>query len=276
MTARAKKSLGQHWLVDHKVLRRIADAAEIGPGETVVEVGPGRGALTDVLAERSWRLICVELDRELAPALRERLAGSRNVTVVEGDVLDLPVEDILNAGRGGMPYVVVGNLPYYIGTAITRKFLTSKLRPERLVVMLQAEVAERMTAQPGEMSYLAVETQLYAEARLLFRIPARAFRPPPKVQSAVVRLDVRDSPDVEVDSQEAFLELVQAGFAAPRKRLRNSLAIGLRMEGSQAAAILSEAKVDAGQRPAMLSLEQWRDIYFAWRRVGASSTGGQL
>jgi 16S rRNA (adenine1518-N6/adenine1519-N6)-dimethyltransferase len=271
MTTRAKKSLGQHWLIDRKVLGRMADAAEIAPGETVVEVGPGRGALTDLLAERASRLICVELDGELATALRERFARSPNVAVVEGDVLDLAVEDILNAGQGGVPYVVVGNLPYYIGTAITRKFLTSKLRPERLVVMLQAEVAERMAAQPGEMSYLAVEAQLYAEARLLFRIPAKAFRPPPKVQSAVVRLDVRDSPEVEVDSQAAFLQVVQAGFAAPRKRLRNSLAIGLQLNAAEAGELLAVANVDPDQRPAMLSLEQWRDVYFAWKRAEANS-----
>lgn len=265
MATRAKKSLGQHWLVDRKVMARIVDAAAIAPEETVVEVGPGRGALTAMLAERASRLICVELDRELAPALREKHAGAANVSVIEGDVLEMPVEAILNAG-GGMPYVVVGNLPYNIGTAITRKFLTSKLRPERLVVMLQAEVAERMTAAPGDMSYLAVETQLYAEARLLFRIPAKAFRPPPKVQSAVVQLDVRDSPDVEVDSQRAYLEVVQAGFAAPRKRLRNSLAIGLRIEPAEAGVLLADAKVDPEQRPAMLSLEQWRDVYFALKR----------
>jgi 16S rRNA (adenine1518-N6/adenine1519-N6)-dimethyltransferase len=266
MATRAKKSLGQHWLVDRKVLARIVDGAAIAPGETVVEVGPGRGALTALLAERASRLICVELDRELAPALREKYAGAANVLVIEGDVLETPVESILNEGGGGMPYVVVGNLPYNIGTAITRKFLTSKLRPERLVVMLQAEVAERMTAAPGDMSYLAVETQLYAEARLLFRIPAKAFRPPPKVQSAVVRLDVRDSPDVEVDSQDAFLELARAGFAAPRKRLRNSLAVGLRIEPPEAGGLLADAKVDPEQRPAMLSLEQWRDVYFALKR----------
>lgn len=265
MTTRAKKWLGQHWLVDRKVLRRIADAVEIAPGETVIEVGPGRGALTELLAERASRLIAVEVDDALAESLREKYTGAANVSVVEGDVLEVPVEELLNEGGGGMPYVVVGNLPYYIGTAIVRKFLTSKLRPERLVVMLQAEVAERMTAQPGKMSYLAAEAQLYAEARLLFRIPAKAFRPPPKVQSAVVRLDVRDSPDVEVDSQSAFLELAQAGFAAPRKRLRNSLAVGLRIEAAEAGELLAAAGVDPDQRPAMLSLEQWRDVYFAWR-----------
>lgn len=265
MTTRAKKWLGQHWLVDGRTLARITEAAEIAAGETVIEVGPGRGALTELLAQRASRLIAVEVDGELAAALRERYRDALNVSVTEGDVLDLPVERLLSHG-GGMPYVVVGNLPYFIGTAVVRRFLTSNLRPERLIVMLQAEVAERMTAGPGAMSYLAVETQLYAEARLLFRVPAKAFRPPPKVQSAVVRLDVRDSPDVEVDSQEAYLEVVQAGFAAPRKRLRNSLAIGLRTAPTEAGALLSDAKVDPDQRPAMLSLEQWRDVYFAWRR----------
>jgi len=266
MTARAKKSLGQHWLVDRKVLARIADAAEISPGETVIEVGPGRGALTEFLAARASRLIAVELVCERAGALREKYTDAANVSVIEGDILEMPVEELLNSGSGGMPYVVVGNLPYYVGTAIVRKFLTSKLRSERLVVMLQAEVAERMTAHPGEMSYLAAETQLYAEARLLFRIPAKAFRPSPKVQSAVVRLDVRDSPDVEVDSEGAFLEVVQAGFAAPRKRLRNSLAIGLRIDAAEAGELLRDAGIDPDQRPALLSLEQWRDVYFAWRR----------
>ena len=263
---RAKKSLGQHWLVDGGVVRRIADAAAIEPGLTVVEIGPGRGALTSALAERAPRLIAVEIDSALAAALREKYAGSPTVSVVEGDVLELAVEDILNRGDGGMPYIVVGNLPYFIGTAIVRKFLTAELRPERLVVMLQAEVAERMTAQAGEMSYLAVETQVYAEARLLFRIPARAFRPPPKVQSAVVRLDVRDSPDVEVDNHGSFLKLVQAGFAAPRKRLRNSLAVGLRVGAPEAGAILTDSGIDGDLRPQMLSLEDWRHIYYAWRR----------
>jgi 16S rRNA (adenine1518-N6/adenine1519-N6)-dimethyltransferase len=264
--ARAKKRLGQHWLVDRSVVRRIAEAAVIAPGETVIEVGPGRGALTEALAARASRLIAVEVDSALAEALREKFAGSANVSVVEGDVLELSVEEILNEGGSGMPYVVVGNLPYFIGTAIVRKFLKTKPRPERLVVMLQAEVAERMAAQPGHMSYLAAEAQFYAEARLLFRIPAKAFRPPPKVQSAVVRLDVRDSPDVEVDVPGTFLELIQAGFAAPRKRLRNSLAVGLRIPPAEAGEVLADADIDPDQRPQMLSLESWRDVYRAWRR----------
>lgn len=268
MTAvRAKKSLGQHWLIDRKTVRRIADAADIAPDDTVIEVGPGKGALTELLAERASRLIAVEVDPVLAAVLRDRFAASSNVTVVEGDILGLTVEHILNEGRGRLPYVVAGNLPYFIGSPIVRKFLAAPLKPRHLVVMLQAEVAERMAAPPGEMSYLSVEMQLYAEVRLLFRIPPRAFRPPPKVNSAVLRLDVRDSPEVEVDSIESYLKLAQAGFAAPRKRLRNSLAIGLRITPAEAGAILDAAGVNGDQRPAMLDLDAWRAVYFAWRRA---------
>ena len=248
------------------MLQRIALAADFGPEDTVIEVGPGRGALTGLLADRASRLIAVEVDEELAAALAETYRSQENVSVIEGDVLELTVEEVLNRGGGGLPYVVVGNLPYFIGSPIVRKFLARPVTPRWLLVMLQAEVAGRMAAAPGQMSYLSVEMQVMAEVRLLFRIPARSFSPPPKVQSAVVRLDVRDSPEVEVDDLAAFLKLAQAGFAAPRKRLRNSLAVGLRITPGEAAALLAEASVDGDQRPQMLRLESWRDIYFALRR----------
>lgn len=247
-------------------MQRIADAAGISVEDTVIEVGPGRGALTDELAKRASQLIAVEVDPALAESLAEKRRGDANVAVVEGDVLEMTVEEMLNRGGGGLPYVVVGNLPYFIGSAIVRKFLQSPIKPERLIVMLQAEVAERIAAPPGKMSYLSVEMQVMAETKLLFRIPARAFRPPPKVQSAVVRLDVRDSPDVEVDDMAAYLRVVAAGFAAPRKRLRNSLAVGLRIEAPEAAAILADAAVDGDQRPQMLTLENWRDVYLSVKR----------
>lgn len=263
---RAKKRLGQHWLADRRIVQRIADAAEISPEDTVIEVGPGRGALTGELAKRASRLIAVEVDLALAASLAEKHAADVHVSVVKGDVLELAVEEILNKGGGGLPFVVVGNLPYFIGSAIVRKFLQAPVKPARLIVMLQSEVAERISAAPGKMSYLSVEMQVMAETKLLFRIPARAFRPPPKVQSAVVRLDVRDSPDVEVDDMAEYLRVAAAGFAAPRKRLRNSLAVGLRIEGPEAAAILADAGVDGDQRPQMLTLENWRDVYFAVKR----------
>jgi 16S rRNA (adenine1518-N6/adenine1519-N6)-dimethyltransferase len=264
-STRPRKALGQHWLTDRKALRRIAEAAQISDSDTVIEIGAGTGLLTDLLAERASRLIAVEVDERLASALKERFAGREHVSILERDVLETPVEELLVASGGRVPYVVVGNLPYFIGTAIIRRFLEAHVRPRSLIVTLQAEVAEGIAAPPGRMSYLSVEMQTLASARILFYLPPRAFKPPPKVRSAVVRLDVLDASDAEVDDRGAFLTLARAGFAAPRKRLRNSLAIGLRIPPSEAGEMLSTASVDPEQRPANLALADWRELYFAWR-----------
>lgn len=266
-SARGKKSLGQHWLTDGRVLARIADAAGIEPGDTVVEVGGGTGLLTSRLAERTERLIVVEKDDVLAFELAREYGGTDAVTIVHADVLETPPEDVLRRGGGASPYVVVGNLPYNIGTAILRSFLRSPTPPRTLVGTLQAEVAERIAAGSGRMTYLGVETQLYAEASVLFRIPPRAFRPPPRVHSAVVRLEVRPSPAVDAEDVDAFLELVHAGFAAPRKRLRNSLAVGLAVKAPEVDALLAGCGIDGAQRPAMLDLEDWLELFAAHRRA---------
>ncbi len=265
--AAPRKALGQHWLVDRRILERIASAADFTEGDTVIEVGAGTGLLTSLLAARAARLVAVEIDPRLCLALRSRFAGQANVAVVEGDVLAKAPEEIVAEGGGRMPYVVVGNLPYFIGTAIVRRFLRAVARPRWLIVTLQAEVAESMAAPPGRMTYLSVETQMWAEPRVLFYIPARAFRPPPKVRSAVLRLDVLESPRVEVDDAEAFLSLARAGFAAPRKHIRNSLAIGLRVDARESARLLAEAGIDPSARPAELTMDDWRSLYFAWRET---------
>ena len=263
---RARKALGQHWLTDRAALRRIAAAAEFGDEDTVVEVGAGTGLLTGLLAERARRLIAVEVDERLAETLRQRFAQRGHVSILERDVLETTPEELLVDGGGRVPYVVAGNLPYFIGTAIVRRFLEATVRPRWLIVTLQAEVAESIAAAPRRMSYLSVEMQTLASARILFYLPPRAFKPPPKVRSAVVRLDVLDTAETEVDDREAFLTLARAGFAAPRKRLRNSLAIGLRVAPAVADEVLSEAGVDPIQRPANLTLADWQSVYFAYRR----------
>jgi 16S rRNA (adenine1518-N6/adenine1519-N6)-dimethyltransferase len=266
---RARKSLGQHWLIDRAALKRIATAAQITDDETVIEIGAGTGLLTGLLAERARRLIAVEVDEALATRLGERFATNDAVMVLERDVLETTPEELLIAGDGRVPYVVVGNLPYFIGTAIVRRFLYAQIRPRWLIVTLQAEVAESIAAPPGRMSYLSVQMQTLASARVLFYLPPRAFKPAPKVRSAVVRLDVLDTAEVEVDDRDAFLALARAGFAAPRKRLRNSLAVGLRIHPSEADEILSRAGVDPEQRPANLTLADWRSVYFGYREAGA-------
>jgi 16S rRNA (adenine1518-N6/adenine1519-N6)-dimethyltransferase len=263
--ASTKKSLGQHWLADPRYLKRIAEAAEIQPDDTVVEIGPGTGHLTKHLAARASRLIAVELDDDLSRRLEEAYVREPRVLIIHGDVLELLAVEILRCGGASTPYVVVGNLPYNVGTAIIRKFLQSDPAPRRIVATLQAEVAERMAAKPGEMSWLSVEAQVYAEAKLLFKVPRRAFRPPPKVQSAVVRLDLRPKPVLDPKEIPAFLEFAHAGFAAPRKRLGNSLAVGLGVEKPEAVALLEKAGVDPGQRPAKLDLEAWLAVFRAYR-----------
>jgi 16S rRNA (adenine1518-N6/adenine1519-N6)-dimethyltransferase len=257
--------LGQHWLTDRRYLDRIVAAVDFESVDTVVEVGAGTGLLTERLAKHARRLIPVELDEALASGLRERFSDREGVRVVEADVLSVGPEELLIEGDGRAPYGVVGNLPYYIGTPIIRRFLEARLKPRWMVVMLQSEVAESIAAVPGAMSYLSVQVQMYAEARVLFHVPPRAFKPAPKVRSAVVRLDIGDGPAVEVDDREAFLDLVRAGFAAPRKQLRNSLSVGLRVAGAEADAMLAEAEIDGSRRPAELSLLEWKLLYYGWR-----------
>ncbi len=267
---RRRKALGQHWLVDRRILTRIARAADFTPDDTVVEVGPGTGLLTERLARRTSRLIAVEVDPDLAAALRQRFHGRDNVSVLEWDVLSLDPEEIMSRGGGRPPYVVAGNLPYSIGSAIVRHFLAAHAQPRWLLVTLQSEVAHNMAAEPGRMSFLSVETQYYARPRVLFEIPPQAFRPSPKVRSAVLRLDVLDGPAVEVDDREAFFRLVQAGFAAPRKHLRNALAIGLKCRPAEAEPMLAEAGLDPIRRAQTLSLNEWAALYRAFRRPTAA------
>lgn len=265
-----RRALGQHWLVDRRILARIARAADFTSDDTVVEVGPGTGLLTALLARGASRLIAVEVDPNLAAALRERFRGRDNVSVLESDVLALAPEEILSQGGGRLPYVVAGNLPYSIGSAVVRHFLNARAQPRWLLVTLQSEVAHSMAAGPGRMSFLSVEVQYYTQPRVLFEVPPQAFRPPPKVRSAVLRLDVLDGAAVEVDDREAFFRLVQAGFAAPRKHLRNALAIGLELRAADTEAMLIEAGLDPIRRAQTLTLNEWASLYGAYRRSTAA------
>ena len=251
-------------------MRRIVEA--IGQPPVVLEVGPGPGVLTGPLAAIGGKLICVELDDVLAARLQEHFATTPGVTVVHGDVLATPAEALLQAGgvAAGTPYVVAGTLPYNIGAAILRHFLEAAHPPERMVVMLQREVARSICAGPGDLGLLGVATQAYAEPRLLFDVPPGAFAPPPKVTSSVIELTRRETPIVSPAEREAFFTTVRAGFSAPRKQLRNTLAQGLRIEASVAEAALASAGIDASLRPALLSVQDWLRLSRAVSTVIAS------
>jgi 16S rRNA (adenine1518-N6/adenine1519-N6)-dimethyltransferase len=255
---RAKKGLGQHFLVDGRVLRRIVAAADLTPQDTVIEVGPGLGILTRELAQQAGRVMAVEADSEMVTALSEIVARYQNLTVIRGDIMHIdPVSLLSSQGGVASSYKVVANIPYYITSAVLRHFLEASHQPTLMVVMLQKEVGKAIMAQPGDMSLLAVSVQFYGKPSIVARVPARSFYPPPKVDSVILRLDVYDRPPVEVPSARAFFDTVRAGFSAPRKQLRNSLAQGL-VIGTQAAAdLLQRAGIDPRRRAETLTIEEW-------------------
>jgi len=250
-------------LSDGNVLRRIVDAAEIERDEATLEVGPGLGSLTAVLAERTARVVAVEIDRDLIAALLQRFSDTPNVTIIEADVLEHAAGELLELASASAPYVVVANLPYNIAAAVLRHFLEGDVQPRRIVAMLQLEVAEAIVARPGEMSLLSVATQVYGETRMVMRVAPGAFNPPPAVESAVVRIDVAAEPRVDAPL-DAFFRIVRAGFGNPRKQLRNSLSFGLHVKQSVVDEVLAVAGIDATLRPQVLALEDWASITRSW------------
>jgi 16S rRNA (adenine1518-N6/adenine1519-N6)-dimethyltransferase len=268
-TRRPRKSLGQHFLRDRRIVHRIVDAADIQPDDIIVEIGPGRGALTKTIVESASNVILIEFDADLAADLTERYADDPSVRVTHADARTLSTADVPEIGD--RPYKVIGNLPYYAAAPIVRNLLEQAHQPELLVVMLQREVAREMSAQPGKMGLLSVATQLYAEPRTVCQAPPRAFNPPPKVHSTVIKLEVRDRPAVEFESVDSFFTLARAGFAAPRKTLAGSLAVGFRKKPSDFTGLIQQADLDPRQRPATLSMDDWGALYAQWHATESAA-----
>ena len=258
-----RKALGQHFLVSHAILQHILQAAELSPDDVVVEVGPGLGVLTDEIARRVRRLITIELDRKIASCLTERYATSGNVEVVWDDARTVDYAALLGSAT---TYKVVANLPYYAASPIIRRFLESQPKPRLMVVTVQKEVAQNMTAHAGQMSLLSVATQFYAHPLIVCYVPPRAFHPAPRVSSAVMRLDVYDKPVISVDSETGFFGVVRAGFCAPRKQLRNALTQGLGRPVAVIENILAQAGIDHKRRAETLTLQEWGKLCHAASR----------
>ena len=249
-----KKSLGQNFLHDPNALEKIVEVAGITPDTTVIEIGPGTGNLTRVLAREARRVIAVEIDDRLIPLLRAEFAAQPQVEVLHADILTLDTA----AYVGGEPYIVVANLPYYITSAILRRLLADlTAKPQRIIVTVQREVADRLTAEPGDMSLLAVSVQFYGRPEIVLRLNPAAFWPRPDVESSVVRIDVYDSPPVEVPDERSFFRVVRAGFGQKRKQLRNSLSAGLHLDKSRVDELLNQSGIDPQRRAETLSLEEW-------------------
>ena len=267
--------IGQNFLVDPMVAADIVDAAELMPDDTVLEVGPGHGAITGLLLERAAHVVAVELDELLAVETRRRFGGDGRLTVVNDSVLAHGADVLLAEAGRTPPYVVVANLPYYITAPTLRHFLERGPRPQRLVLMVQREVAETIVPEKPGLSLLGVSVAVFAEARLLFAVPPTAFRPPPKVWSAVVRLDVRSQPLVPEEELEQFFKVVSAGFRAPRKQLHNALPSGgIWLPPEEGAfPLLEAAGIDPMRRAGTLSVAEWLALHRAYVALYGDGTG---
>jgi 16S rRNA (adenine1518-N6/adenine1519-N6)-dimethyltransferase len=267
---RPAAALGQNFLIEPAVLDRIVRASDLAARDVVLEIGAGTGELTRRLARRAGCVVAVELDHRLLPLLRKGLSAYDNVRLVQGDILRLdPARLVADATRGqdnlDRGYKVVANLPYYITSAILRHLLEATLMPDVMVLTVQREVAQRLTAAPGGMSILAVSVQLYAEPQVLFNIKPSSFYPSPDVESAVVRLVSRSSPLLAPEEIDVFFRVVRAGFSQRRKQLHNALGAGLgpRVSKHQIAAKLEEVAIDPRRRAQSLSVEEWINLTHA-------------
>lgn len=250
---RPSRSKGQNFLVDHSVVRRIVDAANIRPGEVVVEIGPGLGILTTELLDRGATVHAIEMDDTLAPRLRQHFRAHGAFTLHHDNAATVDPADLVGAGG----YKVVANLPYSVATLIVRNYLEAPYSPSQLTVMVQKEVAERMSADTGGMSLLTLAVRIFSQPVLLFDVPEDAFIPAPKVTSSVVQLDVRDAPLLDSEGQARLFEIATMAFQQRRKTLVNSLARGLDQEKPVVANELARLDIDIAARPQAVSLEDW-------------------
>ena len=269
---RAKKGLGQHFLVDDETLALIVAAAGIMPSDTVLEIGPGLGVLTAELAIRAGRVIAVEKDDKLAAILKKTLGAFDNIIIVNKDILKTDPADLLREGStlesGGLPkYKVVANLPYYITSPVLRHFLEASLKPEIMALMVQKEVAQEIVAASGKMSLLSVSVHLYARPEIVGYVPASSFYPAPKVDSAILKVTLFPEPAAGVTDTESFFSLVRAGFTASRKQLPNSLAQGLSISRDETLALLEKAGIESRRRAETLSLEEWARLWRIFAEV---------
>ncbi|HID54174.1 MAG TPA: ribosomal RNA small subunit methyltransferase A [Anaerolineae bacterium] len=254
-----KKSLGQNFLFDENVLGRIVAAADLQAGDAVLEIGPGLGALTRLLAQKADRVAAVELDGRFLPILEAELAAYDNVTLIHGDILEQDPAQLF-----ARPYKVVANVPYYITGAILRPLLSAAHKPLLMVMTVQKEVAERMSAVPPNMSLLAVSAQFYGRVQRIAAIKAGAFWPRPDVDSAVIRLELYEERPLPLNEEASFFRLVRAGFSQKRKQLKNNLR-QLSLSKEEVTAVLEAAGIDGRRRAQTLTLDEWLAIY---REIG--------
>ncbi len=248
-----QRSLGQNFLADHNALLKVVRDAEVGPEDHIMEIGAGLGGLTRVLAVRAKSVTAVEIDEKLFPALKAVTAPFDNVRLVQGDILEIAPEDLFSKGA----YKVVANIPYYITSAVIRHLLEAVIKPSRIVLTLQREVAERILNVDQKMSLLSLSVQVYGEACITSHIPSACFYPEPKVDSSVLVIDVYNQPKLSAEGVDKLFKLAHAAFNQKRKMLRNSLQPLLGHDSDSVSEVLEQAGIDPRRRPETLSLEEW-------------------
>lgn len=254
------KGLGQNFLSDDSLLKKIVSLADVTDDSEVLEIGPGLGSLTRFLALTADKVTAVEIDKKVFPILTDIMKTYPNTRLVLGDILEQDVADLgLHQG-----YLVVANIPYNITSAIIRHLLEGRIKPSRIVLTVQVEVAQRICSKPDDMNLLALSVQVYGTPSILMRIPAGAFYPAPKVDSAVVRIDLFNEPFISVEKINSFFSLCKAGFSQKRKTLRNSLSHGLHCSTQKVESILNLAGIDPKRRAETLSLEEWKTLTEIW------------
>ena len=261
------RSRGQNFLIDEKIYDSLIKAANLGEDEVVLEVGPGLGFLTEKLAEKVNKVVAVELDDKLCDILRARLREQRirNVEIVNEDILTSPLAPLLirrgevEQSKPGRGYKIVANLPYNITSIFLRKFIGGRDKPEVMVLMLQKEVAERITAIPGKMSLLAVSVQFYSEPEILDYVSKDKFWPEPEVDSAIIKLKIKND-EFKIDEKK-FFQMVKFGFSSRRKMLKNNLAAGYKLRAKEVGDMIKKAGFNEKIRAQELSVVDWTKLF---------------
>jgi 16S rRNA (adenine1518-N6/adenine1519-N6)-dimethyltransferase len=273
---RARKKLGQHFLVNSGVLKSILQAAELSSQDVVLEIGPGLGVLTRELVEQAGYVIAVELDPKMAELLQKALSSDSRFTLLQQDILEVEPLDLVRMEESKFPssvadprkYKIVANLPYYITQPIIRHFCEARLKPQMMVIMVQKEVAQNIVARPGEMSILAISVQFYGQPKIVDYVPAANFYPAPKVDSAILKIELYPEPPLRVTSEKSFFRIARAGFCAARKQVANSLAQGLDLPKEDVLSLMQKASVSPQKRAEALTLEEWARLENIFTEAG--------
>ncbi len=264
------KNLGQNFLIDPTYLNRVAEAGNIKQEDIVLEIGAGLGNLTRLLGMEAKKVLAVELDPNLIPILEGVTNNYPNIQIIQGDILKIDLVDLIpDTG-----YLVVANIPYYITSNLIQHLMTAKKRPARIVLTIQSEVAERICAQHGKLSLLGLSVQVFGFPEIVSRVPAGAFYPPPKVDSAIVRIELYPSPRIPETLLNTFFQLARAGFSQKRKTLRNSLSAGLQQKKTTIENLLGDAGIDMMRRAETLSLDEWESLTILYAELSSPHQSG--